>query len=109
MDCFHFSKARLYAAVLFESAHCPCMGFNFNSLSTSAMQLLPTAIYYRQIERFQGESQFVLALNAQAGYLHSFSPSLYMARTPACPPSGFVRALVIVTESPGKRKRGEKK
>lgn len=52
--------------------HCPRTGLNFAPLSTSAMQLLPTAIYYRQIERFQGVSQFVLALDVQAGYLHSF-------------------------------------
>lgn len=90
--------------VLFSlrACHCPCMGFNFNPLSTSAMQLLPTAIYYRQIERFQGVSQFVLAPNAQVGYIRSFSLSLYMARALACPPSGFVR--VIVTKSSGKRK-----
>lgn len=85
------------------------MGFNFNNLSTSAMQLLPTAIYYRQIERFQGVSQFVLAPNAQAGYIHSFSLSLYMTRAPACPPSGLMRAVVIVTKSSGKRKHGRRK
>lgn len=88
-----------------RACHCPCMGFNFNPLSTSATQLLPTAIYYRQIERFQGVSQFVLALNVQAGYLHSLSPFLYASRTPACPPSGSVRAVAIVTKSSGKRKR----
>lgn len=83
------------------------MGFNFDPLSTSATQLLPTAIYYRKIERIQGVSPFVLALNVLAGFLRSFSPSLYVARAPACPPSGFVRAVVIVTS--GKRKKGGKK
>lgn len=87
-----------------RACHCPCMGFNFNPLSTSATQLLPTAIYYKQIERFQGVSQFVLALNVQAGYLPSFTPSLYKPS-----PSGFVRAVVIVTKSSGKNERQEKK
>lgn len=92
-----------------RACHCPCMGFNFNPLSTSATQLLPTAIYYRQIERFQGVSQFVLALNVQAGYLHSLSLFLYTSIAMACPPSGFVRAVVIVTKSSGKRREREEK
>lgn len=49
----------------------------------------------------------MLALNVLAGFLRSFSPSLYVARAPACPPSGFVRAVVIVTS--GKRKKEEEK
>lgn len=60
-----------------------------------------------KIERIQGVSPFVLALNVLAGFLRSFSPSLYVARAPACPPSGFVRAVVIVTS--GKRKKEEEK
>lgn len=46
----------------------PCMGFNFTPLSTSVDQLLPAAIYYRQIERIQGVSQLVLTLKVQTGY-----------------------------------------
>lgn len=51
-----------------RARRCPCMGFNFDPLSTSAMQLLPPAIYYRKIERIQGVSLFVLALDVPAGF-----------------------------------------
>lgn len=78
-----------------RACHCPHAGFNFVPLSTSATQLLPTAIYYRQIERFQGVSQFVLAPDVQAGYLHPFSWFLCMARATYA----FARGIVIVTKS----------
>lgn len=69
------SKREEYMALFsLRACHSPCMGFKFKPLSTSVMQLRPTAIYYRQIERFQGVGQYVLALNVQAGYLNSFSP-----------------------------------
>lgn len=51
-----------------RARRCPCMGFNFDPLSTSAMQLLPPAIYYRKIEGIQGVSLFVLALDVPAGF-----------------------------------------
>lgn len=67
------SRTQDYMALFcWRASHCHCMGFNFNPLSTSVTRLLPTAIYYRQIGRFQGVSQFVLAPNVQAGYLHSY-------------------------------------
>lgn len=100
------------ALFCWRACHRPHTGFSFNTLSTSATQLLPIAIYYRQIERFQGVSQFVLAVIVQAWvltylltYLHSFSPSLHVAVASARPPSGFVRAVVIVTKSSGRRKK----
>lgn len=73
--CFHFLplvKGKAAQCPSLRACHCSCTGFSFNPLSTSATQLLPTAIYYRKIGRFQGVSQFALALNEQAGYLHSF-------------------------------------
>lgn len=100
------------ALFCWRACHRPHTGFSFNTLSTSATQLLPIAIYYRQIERFQGVSQFVLAVIMQAWvltylltYLRSFSPSLHVAGASARPPSGFVRAVVIVTKSSGRRKK----
>lgn len=95
-NCFHFfnqSKPRLHGSALFESA----AGFNFNPLSTSAMRLLPTAIYCGQIERFQGASGFALAPGAPGRLL---TPLLRLL-TQTDPPIWVRR--VIVTKSSGKK------
>lgn len=124
MHSFHiYSQSKEDNMALFfclRACRCPCVGFNFNPLSTSATRLLPTAIYYRQIGRFQGVSRFVLAPNAQPGDSHSFFPvslhgQSFASHTPPPPPSppprplhppsGSVRAVVIVTKSSGKAGR----
>lgn len=70
------------ALFCWRACHRPRTGFSFNTLSTSATQLLPTAIYYRQIERFQGVSRFVLAVIVQAWYLLTSPPSLRLYTLP---------------------------
>lgn len=96
------SQSQDYMALLcLRVCCCPCIGFNFNPLSTSAMRLLPTAIYCGQIERFQGASGFALAPGALGRLL---TPLLrLLTHRQSSLPSGFVRAGVIVTKSSGKK------
>lgn len=96
------SQSQDYRALLsLRVCCCPCIGFNFNPLSTSAMRLLPTAIYCGQIERFQGASRFALAPSALGRLL---TPLLrLLTHRQSSLPSGFVRAGVIATKSLGKK------
>lgn len=78
------SQSQDYMALLsLRVCCCPCIGFNFNPLSTSAMWLLPTAIYCRQIERFQGASGVALLRARWAGCLHLYSVSSHTDRAPS--------------------------
>lgn len=92
----NYSKARLYGAVLFESVPLSPHGFQFHPpqhISNAIASYCNLLQANWKIPRC--ESKFVLALDVQAGYLHSFSWFPCMARAP----SAFVRGVVIVTKS----------